>query len=220
MPPCRIPRPPALPAPPAPPADNAGIAAVPAAVNVQFQRTPGSLNEVLDFHTSAGIRLFTLGSEELMKDKKFDGTEVTIFEFINALASQATMMGWDTTILNIPINPGEEQVAIRDNCSTNLINQYGLIPIPAVRAHAMTYMNQGVRAAQDAAMLNMANRRSIDKIHLAILDNCKDQWHIDGHPNGPLAYTTLMNVCTSAVNLQVEAANHLFSRCFKHHEKL
>jgi hypothetical protein len=52
--------------------------------NVQFQCTPGSLNEVLDFHTSDGINVFTLGSEELMKDEKFDGTEAMIFEFINA----------------------------------------------------------------------------------------------------------------------------------------
>jgi hypothetical protein len=116
---------------------------------------------------------------------------------------------WDLYV--VPVNQGVEQVAIMENRPTNLVNQYGLIPIPSVRAHAETYMDQEVRAAQDAAMLNIAIQNSIDKVHLAILDNRKEQWHVNGNPNGPLAYATLMSVCTSAVNLCVEAANHLLA---------
>jgi hypothetical protein len=41
------------------------------------------------------------------------------------------------------------------------------------QSNAETYMDQDVHAAQDAAMLNMAIQNSVDKVHLAIVDDCK-----------------------------------------------
>ena len=111
-----------------------------------FALTPAlAMPDVIDLSTSTGIKLYKKITEPL--EILFDGTPAKLSSFLDSIAQRARDSGWDTTILRI------NNQSIVNPQAFHLVTHHRLLTIENVRAHALTYIGQPVRAAQDAAWM-------------------------------------------------------------------
>ena len=143
-----------------------------------FALTPAlAMPDVVDLSTSTGIKLYKKITEPL--ETPFDGTPSKLSSFLDNVSQRARDSGWNATILRISnqsvVNP---QVY-------HLVTHHRLLTIENVRANAMTYVGQPIRAAQDAAWMYEFIRDSLTenaKVRLAVE---KDKFMINDYPDGP-----------------------------------
>ena len=76
---------------------------------------------------------------------KFDGTAQNVHMFLKNVKECGQSFGWDN-ILTIPDEDGKTR---------NLIDQYGLITLNSIRAHAATYEATQDRNAQNVTQMYM-----------------------------------------------------------------
>jgi len=117
-----------------------------------FSIGPGvATSTVIDFASSAGIKLFAAATQSLYGDKanRFDVNADGIHSFIGLIEehSQYHGLNGETGILDIPVDQNELGETI------SLVTSYGMVTLDQVRAHVRTYVNRPVRATQDSAML-------------------------------------------------------------------
>ena len=113
-------------------------AAVPFALAPAFA-TP----DILNFSEPAAAKLFKSAIEPL--SIKFDCSPENLQLFLDQARDKSIVYDW-LNILSIPI--GGDVAASKD-----LIESYGEIPYDAVRNHALTYMHEDAREAQDSFMM-------------------------------------------------------------------
>ena len=114
----------------------------PAAVSFAFSpafATP----DILNFSEPAAAKLFKSSIEPL--SIKFDCSPENLQLFLDQARDKSIVYDW-LNILSIPI--GGDVAASKD-----LIESYGEIPYDAVRNHALTYMHEDAREAQDSFMM-------------------------------------------------------------------
>ena len=109
-----------------------------------FALAPAFANpDVLNYSEQAAAKLFKSGTESL--SIKFDCKPENLQLFLDQARDKSIVFDW-LNILNIPI---QGDVAL----SKDLIESYGEISYEDVKAHALTYMNEDSREAQDSFML-------------------------------------------------------------------
>jgi hypothetical protein len=113
-------------------------AAVPFALAPAFA-TP----DILNFSEPAAAKLFKSAIEPL--SIKFDCSPENLQLFLDQARDKSIVYDW-LNILSIPI--GGDVAASKD-----LIESHGEIPYDAVRNHALTYMHEDAREAQDSFMM-------------------------------------------------------------------
>ena len=109
-----------------------------------FALAPAFANpSVLNYSDQSAAKLFKSGTESL--SIKFDCKPDNLQLFLDQARDKVIVFDW-LNILNIPT---KGDVAL----SKDLIESYGEISYEDVKAHALTYMNEDSREAQDSFML-------------------------------------------------------------------
>jgi hypothetical protein len=105
-----------------------------------FALAPAFANpDVLNYSEQAAAKLFKSGTEAL--SIKFDCKPDNLQRFLDQSRDRSIAFDW-LNILNIPI---QGDVAM----SKDLIESYGELSYEAVKNHALTYMHEDAREAQD-----------------------------------------------------------------------
>ena len=111
---------------------------------VPFALAPAFANpDILNFSEPAAAKLFKSAIEPL--SIKFDCSPENLQLFLDQARDKSIVYDW-LNILSIPI--GGDVAATKD-----LIESYGEISYEDVRNHALTYMNEDAREAQDSFMM-------------------------------------------------------------------
>ena len=128
--------------------------------NMNFSLTPATaIGGIIDYSISSGRKMYAAATAKLEEDP-FDCVAEDLYSFLKALKDRAREFGWDTHgvgILSIPddpLNPTEFK---------SLIDQHGEIELETIRAFEESYIDEPVRAAQDAAQLYRCLMASISK---------------------------------------------------------
>jgi hypothetical protein len=115
-----------------------------AAPAVPFALAPAFANpDILNFSEPAAAKLFKSAIEPL--SIKFDCSPENLQLFLDQARDKSIVYDW-LNILSIPL--GGDVAATKD-----LIESYGEIPYDDVRNHALTYMHEDSREAQDSFMM-------------------------------------------------------------------
>jgi hypothetical protein len=145
--------PPAVPVPPAPPAQPQPVVPQPpqqpAAAPAPFALTPATVNnDVLDYSTTAGQRLFNSAVSSLDENNPYDCTPAGLHGFLNLVRDRARNNGWTYSVLSIPRNIQQPL-----GQSDEFLDHHGEITIEHLTHHSATYVHQHNRAAQDSVQL-------------------------------------------------------------------
>jgi hypothetical protein len=109
-----------------------------------FALAPAFANpDVLNYSDQSAAKLFKIGTDPL--SIKFDCKPDNLQLFLDQARDKSIVFDW----LNILSIPTKGDVAL----SKDLIESYGEISYEDVKAHALTYMNEDSREAQDSFML-------------------------------------------------------------------
>lgn len=109
-----------------------------------FALAPAFANpDVLNYSEQAAAKLFKSGTEAL--SIKFDCKSDNLQLFLDQARDRSIVFDW-LNILSIPIQGNVAN-------SKDLIESYGEISYEEVRAHALTYMHEDAREAQDSFMM-------------------------------------------------------------------
>ncbi|KAI2490790.1 hypothetical protein MHU86_23788 [Fragilaria crotonensis] len=109
-----------------------------------FALAPAFANpDVLNYSEQAAAKLFKSGTEAL--SIKFDCKPDNLQLFLDQTRDRSIIFDW-LNILSIPIQGNVAN-------SKDLIESYGEISYEEVRAHALTYMHEDAREAQDSFMM-------------------------------------------------------------------
>jgi hypothetical protein len=109
-----------------------------------FALAPAFANpDILNYSEQSAAKLFKSGTDPV--SIKFDCKPDNLQLFLDQARDKSIVFDW-LNILSIPI--GGDVAATKD-----LIESYGEIPYDDVRNHALSYMNEGSREAQDSFMM-------------------------------------------------------------------
>jgi hypothetical protein len=107
---------------------------------VTFARTPAQHNVgLLNYGTSEGMKVYNAAIAALTT--KYSG-KVDMHIFLTKVKERGQLFGWKS-IIEIP----------KDGSKKDLIDQYGLIDLEDIKAHALTYENEAGRDAQNASQM-------------------------------------------------------------------
>ena len=107
----------------------------------QFALTPAQLNAgFLNFALQSDVKLYYKAVAPLTN--KFDLQPAKMRGFIQAMLDKASDVNWTAT-LNIQVG----------NAHFDLIRQYGSVSLEDVRQHALTYVGQNTRNAQNSSQI-------------------------------------------------------------------
>jgi hypothetical protein len=142
---------------------------------VPFAVTPAQAQQdVVDLSTSAGLKLYKQIVTPL--PTLFDGSPNKVMTFLAAVSVRAASSSWNANLLNVsnqdPTNP-------RD---LNLVLQHCMLSLENVRAHAVTYVNQPTRVAQDAAWMYEFLRESLTESAHTRVAMQAEQYTVNGTP--------------------------------------
>jgi hypothetical protein len=106
-----------------------------------FARTPAQFNAgILNYGTSEGMKVYQAATAALTT--RYNGKSNDMHIFLKNVKERAQLSGWED-ILNIP----------KDGGTKNVIDEYGLIDLDDIRAHATDYENEAGRNAQNATQM-------------------------------------------------------------------
>ena len=167
------------------------------AAQVPFALSPALVtNEVIDYSTSVGQKLYNAAVESLQDP--YDGSEDGLHIFLEQLKTRAECMGW-MTILDVPPDLAQPDEVI------NIISDYGQLSLQQIRDHATTYVQQQVRAAQDSAQLYQCLMHTLTKEAHANITLLQQDYFIDNAASGVL----LLKVIISEAHVDTNATERL-----------
>jgi predicted RNA-binding protein YlxR (DUF448 family) len=146
----------------------AAAAAAPAigvpAPPLPYARTPAQAKVgVLNYGSNEGMKIYNAAVAALTP--KYDGNALGLHIFLKKVKERGHDFGW-RAILDIPK---------ADGTIKNLIDQYGLIELEEIQAHAMIYENEGGRNGQNASQMYTFLFESLtDEAKLMVLSDAED----------------------------------------------
>ena len=128
-----------------------------------FARTPAQANVgILNYGSSEGMKIYNAAVAAL--STKYSGNTSEMHIFLKNVNERGQSFGWQN-ILNVP----------KDGGTRNLVDQYGLITLEDIRAHALIYENALGRNAQNASqMYNFLYSSLSDEAKLMVLSDVTD----------------------------------------------
>ena len=120
----------------------AGMAApVAAAVPVVYARNPAHASTgLLNYKSSEGMKIYHAATAAM--SIKYSGKAVDMHIFLKSVKARGDTYGWEN-IFAVPTEGGNK----------NLTDQYGLISLEEIRAHARIYENARDRNAQNSSQM-------------------------------------------------------------------
>lgn len=128
-----------------------------------FARTPALANVgVINYATSEGMKIYNAAVTGLFN--KYNGKANEMHIFLKNVKERSQTFGWNN-ILQVP----------KDGGTLNLIDQYGIISLTDVQAHARTYESVNGRDAQNSSqMYNFLYASISDEAKLMVLSDHND----------------------------------------------
>lgn len=128
-----------------------------------FARTPAQVNvDILNYGSSEGMKIYNAAVAAL--PTQYSGNTSEMHVFLKNVNERGLFFGWEN-ILNVP----------KDGGTRNLIEQYGLITLQDIRAHASVYENALGRDAQNASqMYNFLYSSLSNEAKLMVLSDFAD----------------------------------------------
>ena len=126
-----------------------------------FARTPAQANVgIVNYGSSEGMKIYNAVVAAL--STKYSGNSSEMHIFLNNVNERGRSFGWQN-ILNVP----------KDGGTRNLVDQYGLVTLEDIRAHALIYKNALARDAQNASQMYnfLYSSLSEDNAKLTVLSN-------------------------------------------------
>ena len=112
-----------------------------AAGPVTFSINPANAKVgIINYDTTDGIKIYQSATAALAT--KYTGNTIDMYDFLKNVKDRADSFGWGA-IVTIP----------KDGLTKDLIEQYGLITLDDIRAHAQMYVNEQGRDAQNASQM-------------------------------------------------------------------
>ena len=164
--------------------------APPAPLLPVFTLSPALANVAafIDLSSAGGAKHFK-GAIEPLTSEPFDFASPSDLQvFLDLMLKKSQVWGWNP-ILTIPVADTATGV-IRPH---NLLDQYGMIPLTAVRDHVTSYYNDPTKQAQDSFMSCQCLLSSLSVNFLKLITAQSDDYHmpatLQAHgmiPSGPL----------------------------------
>jgi hypothetical protein len=152
----------------------AGLAQAPPAAPV-FTLAPALANTAvfLDLTSVSGTKHFK-GATEPLNKQPFDFSDSSDLQvFLDLVLKKSQVWGWNT-IFTIPVTNPLTGITT----SHNLLDEYGLIPLAAVRAHTMTYYANQSKQAQDSFMACQCLLSSLTLEFLKLITAESSDYHL------------------------------------------
>ena len=139
-----------------------GAPPIPPAV-ATFARTPAQFNAgILNYGSSEGMKVYQAAIAALTT--RYNGKSNDMHIFLKHVKERAQLSGWED-IINIP----------KDGGTKNVIDEYGLIGLDDIRAHASDYENEAGRNAQNATqMYTFLSASMTDEAKSMVLSDVED----------------------------------------------
>ena len=119
----------------------AGVAAPAAVVPIVYARNPAHASTgLLNYRSSESMKIYHAATTAM--SIKYSGKAIDMHIFLKSVKARGDTYGW-SSILSVPTGDGNK----------NLTDQYGLISLSDIRAHALTYENARERNAQNASQM-------------------------------------------------------------------
>jgi hypothetical protein len=166
---------------------------------VQFALAPGRVNnEVLDYSSSEGIKLYNKATAPL--ETKYDLDTGHLYSFLQKVRNRAMNQNW-TVICTIPVPPSTA-IAGQVTPKYDLLTQYGRMTLNNIRAAAEEYQFRHGRNAQNAHQMYEFLYSSLnDEAQARVALKEKDYLIYDtddeipmSFANGPLFLKTIIGV--------------------------
>jgi hypothetical protein len=142
----------------------------------------------IDLTTSNGIKHFNKATEPLTKEPFNFADPSDLQVFLDLVLKKSQVWGWNP-IFDIPVTNPSTTVTTNHN----LLQEYGLIPLSAVRTQVSSYYATPTKRAQDSFMLCQALLSSLTLDFLKLITADANEYHLpaiaanDGPvPAGPL----------------------------------
>jgi hypothetical protein len=173
---------------------------------VTFARTPAQADPgILNYKSSEGMKIYTAAVAAL--PTKYSGNSSDMHIFLKSVSKRAQMSGW-SNIITIPTG---------DTTTRNLCDQYGLITLENIQAHAQIYEAAQGRDAQNASqMYDFLESSLTDEAKLMVLSDYSDYTIMTGGMqigNGPCFLKVIIRNTTVDTRSTVfhirENLNHL-----------
>ena len=144
-------------------AERANPAGVPVPRITTFARTPAQANAgILNYESSEGMKIYNAAVAAL--STKYSGNTNDMHIFLKNVKERGQTFGWQA-ITDVP----------KDGATKNLIEQYGLLELEDIRAHATIYENERERNAQNSSqMYNFLYSSLTDEAKLVVLSDYSD----------------------------------------------
>jgi hypothetical protein len=149
---------------------------------------PGAV--FVDYTTVEGRKAYDRAIDPLVP--QYQGDPKGLMLFLHNMKTKAQINGWNT-ILTIPV--GAPAV------NRSLLTQYGLISLEDVRAHALTYIGQNVKASQDSNNLKLFLDKSLAPDIMMRLIGQGNEYTVGGVEDGP----AMLRVLLSLVSIETRA---------------
>ena len=151
----------------------------PIIVTPEFALSPALIGtNPIDYSTSLGAKLYASATKELQNDK-FDLESEGLVPFLTKLEARQKEQGWDY-IMEIPSDSNYPH----DNLK-NLIEAYGERSMEQVQEHALTYITNPSRCAQESFALYNCLMNSLSIEGTSKVSIWKDQYTINNISSGP-----------------------------------
>jgi hypothetical protein len=169
-------------------ANAAAVANAPAALVFTLAPALANTATFLDLTSTSGSKHFK-GATEALNTQPFafdDPGDLQVF--LDLVLKKSQVWGWNP-VFTIPVT----DVITGTTTDYNLLSQYGLIPLAAVRAHVMTYYATPTKRAQDSFMACQSLLSSLTLDFLKLITAESNDYHLpeivaaEGRvPAGPL----------------------------------
>ena len=121
--------------------------------------SPGQLTDTfIEYGTKAGDSIWRDATAKLAEEP-FDCTTDGLRDFLQLVKRRAQVMGWNNTILHIPVDMSDLLGASED-----FFAHYGELKIEVLREHAITYATKKTRVAQESFQLYHCLYNSLSKV--------------------------------------------------------
>lgn len=159
------------------------------AAAIPFALAPALVNPgvLIDYSTPAGAKIYN-AQIKAVDDDKYDLKPEGLLNFLATFDDRLTSAGWEA-VFSIP----DDLAAAAPNLHM-MTTDYGIITLPQVNAHVLTYIALNNRDCQDAYQAYLCIMASITKDAKKRLNLKRESFTINGTGNGPLLLKVLIQI--------------------------
>ena len=166
---------------------------------VAFARAPQTVSaDLIDYQSKHGCQTYKTGTAPLSTEKfSLDGDN--IFLIIAALKTRASIMNWDATILNVPVN----------GVNKNILQHYSLITKAMTETHVLTYLFTESRKAQDDYLLYICLRQSLTSTADAAIQSWAEDFTLSDNNQSLVSGVMLLKILINSTQADTTAVDNL-----------